>query len=172
MTRAVLGLGANLGDAREALRRAVSGLVRAGQLEVLAVSGLWRTRAVGGPAQPEYLNAVVLARTGMSPPLLLGAAQALEAAAGRVREVRWGPRTLDVDVLDVEGFRSDEPSLTVPHPRAHERAFVLAPWAQVDPEWLLRPAGLPVRTVAQWRAALADDPAQAVSLEDGGPWWR
>ena len=172
MTRAVLGLGANLGDAREALRGAVSGLARAGQVEVLAVSGLWRTSPVGGPQQPDYLNAVVLVATALAPAELLDVARGLEAAADRVREVRWGPRTLDVDVLDVAGFRSDEPALTVPHPRAHQRAFVLAPWAQVDPGWVLQPAGLPARTVAQWRAEVADDPAQAVSLADGGPWWR
>ena len=172
MRRAVLGLGANLGDPRSALRAAVAGLAAAEGVEFVAVSGLWSTPPVGGPEQPEYRNAVVEVRTALAPEGLLAVCRELEAAAHRVRDVRWGPRTLDVDVLDVEGVRRDDPELTIPHPRAHLRAFVLAPWAQVDPAWQLGPAGLPARTVAAWWADLAGDPDQVVGLADGGAWWR
>jgi dihydroneopterin aldolase/2-amino-4-hydroxy-6-hydroxymethyldihydropteridine diphosphokinase len=169
VTRAVLGLGANLGDAAGALRAAVAGLTTHPGIAVLAVSGLWRTAAVGGPEQPDYLNAVVLLTTTMGPQDLLAAGQALEQAAGRERAVRWGPRTLDVDLLDVAGVRSEDPHLMLPHPRAHERAFVLAPWAQVDPDWLLEPAGRAPAPVRWWRDAVAD---QKADLVDDGPWWR
>ena len=169
MTAAALGLGANLGDAAGALRRAVAGLAAHPQVEVVAVSGLWRTAAIGGPEQTDYLNAVVLVETSLDPEGLLELARDLEQRAGRRREVRWGPRTLDVDVLDVAGATRDEPELTVPHPRAHERAFVLAPWEQVDPDWVLRPLGGPARTVRDWHA---DVTGQAVLLVDDGAWWR
>jgi dihydroneopterin aldolase/2-amino-4-hydroxy-6-hydroxymethyldihydropteridine diphosphokinase len=169
VTRAVLGLGANLGDAVGAVRAAVAGLAAHPGVEVVAVSGLWRTTAVGGPEQPDYLNAVVLITSTMGPEDLLAMAQALERAAGREREVRWGPRTLDVDLLDVEGVRSNRPDLTLPHPRAHERAFVLAPWAQVDPGWVLEPVGGAPAPVRWWREAVAD---QEVTLLDDGSWWR
>lgn len=172
MTPAALGLGANLGDARAALREAVAGLAATPGVEVLAVSGLWRTAPVGGPEQPDYCNAVILVGAGVDALALLAVAQRLEAAAERTRQARWGPRTLDVDVLDVQGQRCEGPELTLPHPRAHERRFVLEPWAQVAPEWLLRPAGLPARTVAQWAADLARDDTQAVELEADGTWWR
>jgi 2-amino-4-hydroxy-6-hydroxymethyldihydropteridine diphosphokinase len=169
MTPAALALGANLGDPREALRRAVAGLAAHPQVRVEAVSSLWRTAAVGGPEQPDYLNAVVLVDTDLAPRDLLVLAHDLEADAGRVREVRWGPRTLDVDILAVDDDRWDQPDLTLPHPRAHERSFVLAPWAEVDPGFLLAPAAGPARTVADWAAALTD---QAVELAEGEPWWR
>lgn len=169
MTRAALGLGANLGDPRQALRGAVAGLSEHEGVAVDAVSGLWRTAAVGGPEQPDYLNAVVLVETDLDARALLGIAHELEEAAGRAREVRWGPRTLDVDLLAVGDERSEDPELTLPHPRAHERRFVLDPWADVDPGYVLAPADGPARTVAEW-AALATD-QQVVHLE-GGPWWR
>lgn len=169
MTTAVLGLGANLGDVGTALRGAVAGLAAAAQVEVLAVSGLWRTAAIGGPEQTDYLNAVVLIETSLEPLALLGLAQSLEQAAGRRREVRWGPRTLDVDLLDVSGVVRDDPVLTLPHPRAHERAFVLAPWAQVDPDWPLQPHAMQARPVGEWLAGVS---GQAVLLVDDGSWWR
>ncbi len=169
MTRAALALGANLGDPREALRGAVAGLVSHPGIRVDAVSSLWRTEAVGGPEQPDYLNAVVLVDSSLDPAALLALAQELEEAAGRVREVRWGPRTLDVDILSIGDTRSDDPELTLPHPRAHERRFVLAPWSEVDPGFVLAPAGGPARTVTEWAAAVSD---QHVDLFEGGPWWR
>lgn len=173
MTRAVLGLGANLGRPVEALRRAVAGLDAHAEVTVTAVSGLWRTAPVGGPEQPDYLNAVVLVETGLTAEQLLAVSHELEAAAGRVRDVRWGPRTLDVDILDVQGVVSEDPGLTIPHPRAHQRAFVLVPWRQVAPSWLLQAHPGQRRSVADWaQQVCAGAPADAVELVEGGPWWR
>jgi 2-amino-4-hydroxy-6-hydroxymethyldihydropteridine diphosphokinase len=169
MTRAALALGANLGDPRRTLRAAVASLSAHEGVRVDDVSSLWRTAAVGGPEQPDYLNAVVTVGTTLDARALLGLAHALEAAASRVREVRWGPRTLDVDLLAVGDERSDDPDLTLPHPRAHERRFVLAPWAEVDPGFMLSPATGPQRTVAEWAARVTD---QQVELLEGGAWWR
>ena len=123
---AYLGIGSNLGDRWAHLRTALAGLVvlDAG----VVVSPVYETAPVGGPAgQGPHLNCVARIDTELSPRELLGVAQRLEAEAGRVREERWGPRTLDVDILLYEGFTSDDPELTVPHPRMYERAFVLAP---------------------------------------------
>ncbi len=100
---------------------------------MIAVSPVYETVPVGGPPQPDYLNAVLLARTTLPSRTLLGYLHEIEAAYRRVREVRWGPRTLDIDIIAVDGEASTDPELTLPHPRAHERAFVLAPWHDVDP---------------------------------------
>ncbi|MGF7233740.1 MAG: 2-amino-4-hydroxy-6-hydroxymethyldihydropteridine diphosphokinase [Frankia sp.] len=124
---AVLALGSNLGDRLANLRLAV-GLVGA-----VAVSSVYETDPVGGPDQDDYLNAVVLVPAA-PPRTLLAVAQAAEQAARRVRGVRWGPRTLDVDVIACGGVVSDDPDVIIPHPRAHERAFVLVPWLEVDPD--------------------------------------
>jgi 2-amino-4-hydroxy-6-hydroxymethyldihydropteridine diphosphokinase len=132
MARAVLGLGSNLGDRRRYLADAVAALP-----DVVAVSPVYETDPVGGPmGQGPYLNLVVELGTGLSPRELLALAHRLEADAGRVRAERWGPRTLDVDVLWVERAAVDEPDLTVPHPRMWERRFVLAPLADLAPELL------------------------------------
>ena len=97
---------------------------------------MYETDPVGGPAdQPAYLNAVVVADTVLEPQALLALAHRVEDAHGRVRVEHWGARTLDVDVLAVDALRSDDPVLTLPHPRAHERAFVLVPWSDVDPDF-------------------------------------
>lgn len=128
--RALLGLGSNLGDRSAHLRRAVAALGP----ELLATSTVYETDPVGGPEQGPYLNLVALLRTDRSAPALLDRARELEAAAGRVRDVRWGPRTLDVDVLWVEGEEVDRPDLVVPHPRMRERAFVMVPLAEVAPD--------------------------------------
>lgn len=125
--RAVLGLGSNLGDRAFHLRAAVAALVD----EVVATSGVWETEPVGGPEQGSYLNLVVVLRTERSPHELLDVARRLESAAQRVRSERWGPRTLDVDVLWVDGETVDDHELTVPHPRMFERDFVLAPLDEV-----------------------------------------
>lgn len=133
--RAFLGLGSNLGDRRAHLRRAVEGLARADR--VVAVSHVYETEPVGGPAgQGSYLNAVVELDTERSPRQLLELARSLEEAAGRVREERWGPRTLDVDVLLVGSLEVDEEDLVVPHPRMWQRRFVLAPLSDLAPELL------------------------------------
>jgi 2-amino-4-hydroxy-6-hydroxymethyldihydropteridine diphosphokinase len=139
--KAYLGLGSNLGDRAANLQFAIEGLAkRAGK--VVAISPVYETDPVGGPAQPDYLNAVVAVETALSPRGLLGVAKALEAEAGREPPEpgkRWGPRPLDIDVLMVGDERVDEPDLVVPHPRIHQRAFVLAPLADVAPELVVAP---------------------------------
>lgn len=130
--RAVLALGANLGDRAAALQAALDGLRRS--TRVVAVSGIFETAPVGGPPQPEFYNAVVLVDTTLGARELLALAQSLEVAAGRVRLEHWGPRTLDVDVLAYGDQRSADPELTLPHPRAHERAFVVLPWLEIEPD--------------------------------------
>ncbi|WP_354641842.1 2-amino-4-hydroxy-6-hydroxymethyldihydropteridine diphosphokinase [Kitasatospora camelliae] len=131
---AVIALGSNLGNRLETLQGAVDALEDTPGVRILAVSAVYETDAVGGPAdQPSYFNAVAVLRTTLPPVDLLDRANAVEDAFGRVREVRWGPRTLDVDILAYEGVTSDDPHLLLPHPRAHERAFVLAPWLDADP---------------------------------------
>jgi dihydroneopterin aldolase/2-amino-4-hydroxy-6-hydroxymethyldihydropteridine diphosphokinase len=133
----VLALGANLGDPAATLRSAVADLSAEPGIEVRAASGVWQTPPVGGPEQPDYLNAVVLARTRLSPRDLLAACHRVEAGHGRRREVRWGPRTLDIDVIAYADLVVSAPDLELPHPRAAERAFVLAPWNQADPAAVL-----------------------------------
>ena len=126
MARAFLGLGSNLGDRRKNLREAVAAIP-----DVVAVSRVYETAPVGGPDQGPYLNIVVRLETERSPRELLEICREREAEARRVRTVRWGPRTLDVDVLWVDGQTVDEPDLVVPHPRMFERAFVLMPLRDV-----------------------------------------
>ncbi|WP_456786834.1 2-amino-4-hydroxy-6-hydroxymethyldihydropteridine diphosphokinase [Cellulomonas sp. P5_C5] len=133
----VLALGANLGPAQETLRDAVTELARTPGIEVRDVSALARTSAVGGPEQSDYLNAVVLAWSTLAPRELLRATQAIENAHGRERHERWGPRTLDIDIVLYGSVLAVTDDLELPHPRAHERAFVLQPWAQVDPDAVL-----------------------------------
>lgn len=141
MTRAYLGLGSNLGDRVAHLQLAVDELATTAEIHVVAVSRVYETSPVGGPEQDDYLNAVVAIETGLGARELLTVAQHLEQRAERVRTVRWGPRTLDVDVLLVGDERVDEADLQVPHPRLHERGFVLAPLRDVAPERVPEPAG-------------------------------
>ena len=130
MARAFLGLGSNLGDRLAHLRAAVAALP-----DLVATSPVYETDPVGGPLdQDAFLNLVAELHTDRGPRELLEVCRALERAADRVREVRWGPRTLDVDVLLVEGVTVDEPDLQVPHPRMWERRFVLAPLADLAPD--------------------------------------
>jgi 2-amino-4-hydroxy-6-hydroxymethyldihydropteridine diphosphokinase len=134
MTRALLGLGSNVGDRLGHLRTAVASLP-----QVTAVSSVYETDPVGGPEQGRFLNIVVSIETDLDPRELLGVCHRLESAAGRVRDVRWGPRTLDVDILWIDGVAVDEPDLQIPHPRMGERRFVLEPLGDVAPDLL--PAG-------------------------------
>lgn len=151
---AVLALGANLGDAAATLSQAVQYFAAAPGITLTGTSPRAVTAAVGGPAgQPDYLNQVLTVTTALPARALLGACQAVELAHHRTREVRWGPRTLDVDVIIYGELRSDDPQLTLPHPRAHERAFVLAPWSWLDPDAVLE--GTSVAELAE-RAADAD----------------
>ncbi len=138
MTETVyLGLGSNLGDRLASLQGAVDLLRTEAGIELIRSSRVWETVPVGGPEQPDFLNAVLRAEVGLAPLDLLAACQRVEAALGRVRDVRWGPRTIDIDVLMIGARAIDEPGLVVPHPRMHERAFVLMPLLEIDPDPVL-----------------------------------
>jgi 2-amino-4-hydroxy-6-hydroxymethyldihydropteridine diphosphokinase len=145
--RSFLGMGSNLGDRHAFLREAVRRVP-----DLVAVSPLYESEPIGGPQdQPWFLNLVVELESPRSPRQLLELCRELEQRAGRERAVRFGPRTLDVDVLLVDDLRVDEPDLIVPHPRMWERRFVLRPLADVAPE--LVPPGVEARAVGQVRAA-------------------
>ena len=157
--RAFIGLGSNLGDRAALLLAAVNELRAAG--DVVAVSDVYETAPLGGPEdQGPYLNLVVELRTADGPRRLLERCHELEAAAGRVRTVRWGPRTLDADVLWVEGCEVDEPDLTVPHPRLSERRFVLQPLSELAPDLVtseqVRAAGGDVVRLGRLEASFND----------------
>ncbi len=152
MSRAVLALGSNLGDRARLLQGAVDALAAVDGVTVVAVSPVYATDPVGGPdGQPEYLNAVLVVETELAPLDLLHHCQRAEQAAGRERSVRWGPRTLDVDLVSVGSTSWSDAELQLPHPRAHERAFVLVPWTDVDPA-----AELPGRGRVEDLAATVD----------------
>lgn len=136
LRRAALALGSNLGDRLEFLQAAVDALTDSSEIVPVAVSSVYETEPVGGPAeQPPFLNAVLVVDTTLSPRSLMERCLAAEDAFGRTREVPKGPRTLDVDVLAVGDRTVTDDDLQVPHPRLTERAFVLIPWAEVDPEF-------------------------------------
>ena len=147
--RAFVGLGSNLGDRRAFLTAAVRDLPNK-----VAVSGVYKTAPIGGPAQGPFLNLVVEMRTSVGPYDLLAICQQLEASAGRARTERWGPRTLDVDVLLYGEFELDDTELTIPHPRMNERAFVLYPLAELAPELL----------PSRWRETVSDQ--EIVRVDD------
>ncbi|MFC0038259.1 2-amino-4-hydroxy-6-hydroxymethyldihydropteridine diphosphokinase [Actinomadura rayongensis] len=137
--RVVLSLGSNLGDRLDNLQEAVDALFDAPGMEFVALSPVYETAPFAPPGetlpeQGDYLNLVVLADTRLAPETLLERVLNIETSLRRVREVRWGPRTLDIDIVAFGDVTSDDPRLTLPHPRAHERAFVLVPWADVDPD--------------------------------------
>jgi 2-amino-4-hydroxy-6-hydroxymethyldihydropteridine diphosphokinase len=156
MSRAVLSIGSNLGDRAGALQQAVNAF----RPWLHAASPVYETPPWGPVPQDDYLNAVLIAADADAEPVTwLQRAHAAEAAAGRTRDVRWGPRTLDVDVVAVDNCASDDPVLTLPHPRAAERAFVLIPWLAADPE-----AVLSGRPVADRVAALAAGERDGVRL--------
>ncbi|MCI5069480.1 2-amino-4-hydroxy-6-hydroxymethyldihydropteridine diphosphokinase [Acidovorax sp.] len=137
---AYIGLGANLGDAPAALRAAIQALAALPGTQLLQCSALYRSAPVDATG-PDFYNAVAALRTSLPPQELLAALQSIEAAAGRERPYRNAPRTLDLDILLFDAWAIDTPTLTVPHPRMHERAFVLLPLAEIAPaqvraEWL------------------------------------
>jgi 2-amino-4-hydroxy-6-hydroxymethyldihydropteridine diphosphokinase len=133
VTRVVLSVGSNVGDRAAHLQSAADALRR----WLVAVSPVYETEPFGTEPQPRYLNAVLVADAELGPRAWLEQVRSIEAAAGRTRPRRWAPRTLDVDIVTVAGTVSADPELTLPHPRAHERAFVLAPWADVEPDAVL-----------------------------------
>ncbi|SDL93302.1 2-amino-4-hydroxy-6-hydroxymethyldihydropteridinediphosphokinase [Corynebacterium mycetoides] len=127
--RAVLSAGSNMEDSRAHLASVAQEFAG----ELVAQSSLYATAPWGGVEQRDFLNQTLIVEVDQTPEELLRRCQALERNARRVRDVRWGPRTLDVDIVDIAGYTSDDPDLTVPHPRARERAFVLVPWLEIEP---------------------------------------
>lgn len=130
--RAVISAGSNVGASRAHLASVAEEFA----VELLAASSIYATAPWGGVEQPDFLNQSFLIDVPSgpnAPRALLERCQRLEQEANRTRDVRWGPRTLDVDIVDIEGYTSDDPELTVPHPRAHLREFVLVPWLEIDP---------------------------------------
>lgn len=139
MSRVVLSIGSNIGDREAHLRTAVAEFADV----LVATSPVYETAAWGGVPQEAFLNAVLVVAGDRTPAQWLSRAQRAERATGRRRSLRWGPRTLDVDIVHIDGVVSDHPDLRLPHPFAHERAFVLQPWLDVDPAAEL--SGRPVR---------------------------
>lgn len=166
MSRAALALGSNLGDRAGLLQGALDALLAVPGIAAVAVSPVYATEPVGGPAgQPRYLNAVLVVDTDLAPLDLLRHCHDVEQAAGRERSVRWGARTLDVDLLAVGATTWSDADLQLPHPRAHERAFVLVPWADVDPGFVLPGHGRIVDlSAAADRTGLRPEPGVALRL--------
>ena len=133
--KAVISLGANIGDPKANLDLAI-GLLREAT-EVIAVSSYLQTKPVGGPEQPDYLNAVAILESDLPAKDLLALLNGIETAMGRTREIHWGPRVIDLDLIQYGGLLVNDEKLTLPHPRAHERRFVLAPWFEIEPEAIL-----------------------------------
>jgi len=146
---AYVAFGANLGEPFETLRAAAVAVGRRPGVELVAGSPIYRTRPIGPPGQPDYANAVARVETTLTADALLDALHAVESEFGRVRDVRFGPRTLDLDLIWYEGEERADDRLTLPHPRAHEREFVLRPLADLDPEVVLRG-----RRAGDWLAGL------------------
>lgn len=133
--RAVISLGANIGEPKENLDLAISLLREA--TEVISVSSYLQTKPIGGPDQPDYLNAVAIVESDLPAKDLLAVLNGIEAVMGRTREIHWGPRIIDLDLIQYGGLLVNDEKLTLPHPRAHERRFVLAPWFELEPEAIL-----------------------------------
>lgn len=131
---ALIGLGSNMGDKADNIRRAVALLGEAGDIQVVAQSRLYRTAPWGVTEQDWFVNGCIAVATELSPAALLKRCLGVEDTMKRVREQRWGPRVIDVDVLDYRGMVFDDPDLTLPHPRIRERAFVLVPLAEIAPD--------------------------------------
>ena len=146
--KVVIALGSNLGNSSETLNNAIAQINEF--CEVEKISSFIETEPIGGPKQPNYLNAVIIGRSNLTPEELLMKSREIENNLGRVREIHWGPRTIDIDLISVGDFQVDSKDLTLPHPRAHERKFVLEPWFEIDPDGELIGRG----KIAQLLAAL------------------
>lgn len=174
MATVAIALGSNLGDRLGQLRSAVYAIETVGHL--VSVSPLYETDPVGGPEQGRYLNAVVVVETDLLPLELLDALQRIEGDSDRVREVRWGPRTLDLDIVSYDDAKFEAPALQIPHPRAHERHFVLAPLTDVLPEVTLADGSRAVdaidlvrdQAVEQWEGSWLYEPPR---LGREANWW-
>lgn len=165
--RVALGLGGNVGDVAETLQLAVDALLDTPETVPVRISSVWQSPAVGGPpGQPPYLNAVLVLESSLPARMLLERAHVIETALGRdrSREEHWGPRTIDIDLLAVGDREQSGGDLDLPHPRAHERAFVLLPWSEADPVAIVPGAG-PVADLA-----VAVDPAGTRIREDLRLW--
>lgn len=150
--RAYIGIGANLGDATQHVRDAIAALDTLPDTHLAAASSLYRTAPVGYLDQPDFINAVAALDTALQPHALLDALQEMETRFGRQRSFKDAPRTLDLDVLLYEQLTIDDPTLTIPHPRMHERAFVLAPLVEVAPGCVIPGRG----PAHAWLARCAD----------------
>lgn len=168
--RVVIGLGGNIGDVPQTLQSAIDALLDTPGVAPVRVSAVFQTRAVGGPGgQPDHLNAVLLLDTALSPARLLDRVEVIEAALGRVRATEAetdGPRTVDLDILSIGDRVISTAELTVPHPRAHSRAFVLVPWVDVDPDAVIPGRG----RVADLAAALEREPGDVEARPDLTLW--
>lgn len=145
--KAVVALGANIGSPREQMDVAIALLREA--TEVKAVSSYFVTKPVGGPEQPDYLNAVCILESELPALDLLAVLQGIEKSLGRERDVRWGPRTIDLDLIQYGSLLSAAAELELPHPRAHERRFVLEPWSEIEPDAILLTHGKISELLAQ-----------------------
>lgn len=174
---AVLSLGANQDNPRGQLEDALRAIDRLPRVSVVQTSGFYSTAPVGGVEQDDFVNCAAVVEADCSPRELLASLQGIEVAQGRVREVRWGPRTLDIDIVrlaaadkDIDSpeaqILSDDPVLTLPHPRAHERAFVLVPWAEMRPEAKISVKGEDIPVSAAGERVQTADPAQTVRRLD------
>lgn len=139
--KVVLSLGSNVGNREEQLLSAVEQVAKLPSTKLSGVGQLFETAPVGGPQQPDFLNTVIQVKTSLLPDELLDSIHDIESEHGRLRITRWGPRSLDIDIISVEGVIQSDPSLTIPHPRAAERAFVLIPWLDLDPTAVLPGSG-------------------------------
>ncbi|MFK7161714.1 2-amino-4-hydroxy-6-hydroxymethyldihydropteridine diphosphokinase [Marinospirillum sp. MEB164] len=146
MAQAWIGLGSNLDDPINQVTQALAELDQLDQTHLVTASQLWQSQPVGPQDQPDFINAVALIETQLAPLALLHQLQSLEQAHRRVRERHWGPRTLDLDLLAYEQQVMQTPELTLPHPRLYERAFVLKPWAAINPACILPPG----QTIQYW----------------------
>lgn len=152
MNRAFVALGANIGDAASTLKSALAALDQLAGVRVLRTSSLYRTAPVGVEDQPDFINAVAEIETPLAPHALLAALLALEDRFGRVRDRRWGPRTLDLDLLLYDDLALDTPDLVLPHPRLHLRAFVAVPLAEIAPDLAIPGRG----SLAAWLPAVTN----------------
>jgi 2-amino-4-hydroxy-6-hydroxymethyldihydropteridine diphosphokinase len=133
--KAVISLGANIGNPEEQMQLAIAMLREA--TDVVALSSIYATEPVGGPEQPNYLNAICIAESDLPAADLLALLHGIEKTLGRERIERWGPRTIDLDLIQYGTILSSAQELELPHPRAHERKFVLEPWCEIEPDAIL-----------------------------------
>jgi len=160
--RIFLGLGSNLGDREDYLKRARAGLLETRIISLIATSSIYETAPVGVTEQPVFLNQVIEVRSSLAPEALLAEILAIEKSLGRERKERWGPRTIDIDMLCYGSRQIRSVRVTVPHPEAHRRRFVLTPWAEIAPEFVVVPFGV---TVAKLLANCPDDaPVRQLTL--------